>query len=229
MNMLPRPPISLWPAKPPPELAGHELLPGASSSAVNNPFDLGYLSSIELRAFPFARVGENSAIARNCTIIGLENIKIGDNVRIDGFTSIIASSGSVMIGSHVQIGIGCVLGARGGITVGDYSSLSSGVRILSAIDDFGGRHMAGSTLPDEVLGVHAAPVRIGKHVPIGAGTLILPGVNIEDGAAVGAMSMVNRSLKGWAIHSGNPVKEVGPRAQDVLALERRLSERQDFG
>jgi galactoside O-acetyltransferase len=196
---------------------------------MTNPFDPGYFSSFELRAFPFARVGENSAIARNCTIIGLENIKIGDNVRIDGFTSIIASSGSIVIGSHIQIGIGCVLGGRGGITIGDYSSLSSGVRILSAIDDFGGRHMAGSTLPDDVLGVHAAPVRIGKHVPIGAGALILPGIDIEDGAAVGAMSVVNRSRKGWTIHSGNPVKEVAPRAQDVLALETRVRDRREIG
>jgi galactoside O-acetyltransferase len=192
---------------------------------VSNPFDPGYFSSLELRAFPFARVGENSAIARNCTIIGLENIKIGDNVRIDGFTTIIASSGSLSIGSHVHIGIGCVLGARGGVTIGDYSSLSSGVRILSAIDDFGGRHMAGSTLPDDVLGVHAAPVRVGKHVPIGAGALILPGVEIGEGAAVGAMSMVNRPLRSWVIHSGNPVREVGPRAQDVLALEGRVAQR----
>ncbi len=89
--------------------------------------------------------------------------------------------------------------------------------------------MAGSTLPDDVLGVHAAPVRIGKHVPIGAGALILPGIDIEDGAAVGAMSVVNRSLKGWTIHSGNPVKEVAPRAQDVLALETRVRDRREIG
>jgi galactoside O-acetyltransferase len=194
---------------------------------MQNPFDPGYYSSLELRQLGFARVGENSAISRNCTIIGLRNITIGDNVRIDGFTSIIAPEGKVRIGSHVQIGIGCVLGARGGIEIGDYSNLSGGARILSAIDDYDGRHMTNSTLPAEVLRVHAAPVRIGRFVPIGTGALILPGVEIADGAAVGAMSVVPHSLKGWTIYAGNPVKEQGARSQELLSLEPLVRNRND--
>ena len=193
---------------------------------VPNPFDPGYFISAELRQMGFARVGENSAISRNCTIIGVENITIGDHVRIDGFTSIIAPAGRVRIGSHVQIGIGCVLGARGGIELGDYSSLSHGVRILSAVDDFDGRSLTNSTLPKEVLHVQAAPVRIGRYVPIGSGTLILPGVEIGEGAAVGAMSLVRKSIEGWKIYSGNPLHEVGERSRDLLHLAEQLAERE---
>ena len=194
---------------------------------MSNPFSTGYYSSDELRAFNFARVGEGSAIARNCTIVGLENIAIGDHVRIDGYCSIIAASGSVRIGNHVQIGIGCVLGARGGIELGDYSSLSHGVRILTAVDDFGGRHMTNSTLPADVLGVKAAPVRIGRYVPVGAGTLILPGVVVEEGAAVGAMSLVDQRLTGWTIWAGNPVRAAGERSRELLDLAMRLERGED--
>ena len=193
---------------------------------VTQPFDPGYFISPELRQMGFARVGENVAISRNCTIVGLSNITIGDNVRIDGFTSIIAPAGPVRIGSHVQIGIGCVLGARGGIILEDYSSLSHGVRILTAVDDFGGGHMTNSTLPPEVLGVQVAPVRIGRFVPVGAGTLILPGVQIEEGAAVGAMSLVRTSLPGWRIYSGDPLQEMGERSRDLLSLAERLRARE---
>jgi galactoside O-acetyltransferase len=193
---------------------------------VTPPFDPGYFISPELRQMGFARVGENSAISRNCTIIGLANISIGDNVRIDGFTSIIAPAGSVRIGSHVQIGIGCVLGARAGIVLEDYSSLSHGVRILSAVDDFTGGHMTNSTLPPDVLGVQAAPVRIGCFVPVGAGTLILPGVEIEEGAAVGAMSLVRTSLAGWRIYAGDPLQDMGERSRDLLLLAQRLRARE---
>jgi len=196
---------------------------------MSNPFDPGYHSSFELRQLGFARVGERSAISRSCTIIGLANITIGDDVRIDGYTSIIAPHGRVRIGSHVHIGIGCVLGARGGIEIGDFSSLSSGVRILTAVDDYGGRYMTNSTLPDDVLHVHSAPVRLGRYVPVGAGALILPGVDIEEGAAIGAMSMVPHSLKGWTIYAGNPAKEKGPRSRDLLALEPRIREREQLG
>jgi galactoside O-acetyltransferase len=188
---------------------------------VENPFNPGYYSSLELRSFGFARVGENSAVARNCTIIGLENIVIGDNVRIDGFTSIIAPKGQVKIGSWVHIATGCALGARAGIEIGDFSSLSQGVRLFSAIDDFGGRWMTSATLPPDLVRVEAAPIQIGRHVPIGSGSLVLPGVEIGEGAAVGALSLVNRSLAGWFIYSGNPVMEVRARARDLLALEAR--------
>ena len=193
---------------------------------MTQPFDPGYYISPELRQMGFARVGENVAISRNCTIIGLPNIVIGDHVRIDGFTSIIAPTGKVRIGCHVQIGIGCVLGAKGGIVLEDYSSLSHGVRILTAVDDFGGRHMTNSTLPGDVLGVQVAPVRLGRFVPVGAGTLILPGVEIEEGAAVGAMSMVRAPLAGWRIYAGNPLQDMGERSRDLLDLAEALSRRE---
>lgn len=196
---------------------------------MTNPFDPGYYSSDELRAFGFARVGENSVVARNCTIIGLENIRIGDNVRIDGFTSIIAPGGSVAIGNHVHIATACMLGARAGIEIGDFSSLSQGVRVFTAIDDFSGRRMSNSTVPAEMLGVHTAPVRIGRHVPVGSGSIILAGVTIGDGAAVGAMSLVPQPLEAWTIYAGNPAKAVGPRSRDLLRLEPHVHARERGG
>lgn len=193
---------------------------------MSNPFDPGYYFSHELRAFGFARVGENSMVARNCTIIGLENVTIGDNVRIDGFTSIIAPKGKVKIGSYVHIATGCALGARAGIEISDFCSLSQGVRVFSAIDDFGGRYMTSATVPAEVLRVHAAPITLARHVPVGSGTLILPGVSIGEGAAVGALSLVNHSLKEWMIYAGNPAKEIGPRSRDLLLLEPLIHKRE---
>ena len=194
---------------------------------VSNPFDPGYYTSPELRSFGFARVGEDCVVARNCTIIGLENIRIGDNVRIDGYTSIIAPHGAVTIGSHVHIASGCMLGARGGIDIGDFASLSQGVRIFTAIDDFSGKRLSNSTVPEDLLGVQSAPVKIGRYVPIGSGSIVLPGVEIGEGAAVGAMSLVLRSLPEWRICSGNPAVPTGERARDLLALEAALRQRQE--
>lgn len=189
---------------------------------MHNPFDQGYFKSDELRAFGFARVGEGSAIARTCTIVGLENITLGDFVRIDGFTTMIASGGRLSIGNRVHVCSGCVLGATGGIELADYSSLSHGVRLLSAIDDFSGRTMTNSTLPPELLGVQAAPIHIGRYVPIGSGCIVLPGATVGEGSAVAAMSVVNRPLGEWTIFGGNPVRELGPRSRDLLELARQL-------
>lgn len=192
--------------------------------SASNPFDPGYYNSMELRAFGFARVGEDCMVARNCTIIGLTNITIGDHVRIDGFTSIIAPAGSVRIGSHVHIASACMLGARGGIVIDDFSSLSQGVRLFTAIDDFSGRRLSNATVPADVLGVQVAPIHIGRFVPVGSGSIILPGVDVGEGAAIGALSLVPASLRGWTIFAGNPAKPIGPRSRDLLSLEAKVRE-----
>ncbi|PZW39826.1 maltose O-acetyltransferase [Humitalea rosea] len=50
------------------------------------------------------------------------------------------------------------------------------------------------------------PVHIGRHVWIGGGAIILPGVSIGDEAVVGAGSVVTRSVPAGAIVRGNPAR-----------------------
>lgn len=192
-----------------------------------NPFDPGYFVSDQLRQFGFARVGENCAVARNCTIIGLENITLGDEVRVDGYTSLIAARGSLRIGSHVHICSGCVIGARGGVELGDFSSLSHGVKLLSATDDFSGARMTNSTLPTSVLGVTTAPIRVGPYAPIGTGALLLPGADVGEGAAVHALSVVVGALPAWTLCGGNPAKPLRPRSQGLLGHASHLARVQE--
>ena len=78
---------------------------------MTNPFQPGYYDEKELAAFGFKSVGSNVRVARNCTIVGLENISIGSNVRIDGYTAIVAAgTGWVSLGSYIHIG--CHLSGR---------------------------------------------------------------------------------------------------------------------
>lgn len=192
---------------------------------MENPFDPGYYTSLELRAFGFARVGENCLVARNCTIIGLPGITLGDSVRIDGFSSLIAPRGRIKIGSFVHVATGCLLGGRAGIEIGDFSSLSQGVRLFSAIDDFSGRKLSNAVVPADLAGVHSQPISIGQYVPVGSGSMVLPGVEIGEGAAIGAMSLVVQSLREWTIYSGNPAQAVGPRSRDLVSLAQIARER----
>ena len=50
------------------------------------------------------------------------------------------------------------------------------------------------------------PVRIGKHVWIGFGVKILPGIIIGDYAVIAAGSVVNKHVPAGAIIAGNPAK-----------------------
>lgn len=190
---------------------------------MNNPFDSGYYSSDELRSFGFISVGDNVKVAKDCSIIGLGNIELGDNVRIDSYTSIIAASGFIKIGRYVHIGGGSYIGAAGGIIMEDFAGLSGGVSLYSASDDYTGRALTNPTVPSEYTAVKRAPIFLGKHVIIGSGSIVLPGCRIEEGCAVGALSMVNKSLEPWGIYSGTPCKRIAARKRDLLEKEDQLN------
>jgi galactoside O-acetyltransferase len=194
---------------------------------MSHPLDPGYFRSEELRGMGFARVGEGSAVARTCTVVGVENVTIGDHVRIDGYTTIVATRGTLAIGNHVHICSGCVLGARGGIRIGDYASLSHGVKLLSAIDDWSGDGLTNSTVPADLVRIHAAPIVLGRFVPIGSNAVVLPGVVLGEGAALAAMSLAAGSLPEWTICGGNPAVALRPRARTLLDKAARLERRED--
>jgi galactoside O-acetyltransferase len=189
---------------------------------MENPFYHGYYTSEELRGFGFKSVGDNVRIAKNCTIIGLPHISIGDHVRIDDNTAIVAASGEVELGSFIHIGGGCHLSGAGNIRLEDFSGLSQGVRIYSVSDDYSGNTMTNPMVPGQYTGARSSPVRLCRHVIVGSGSVILPGVEIGEGSAVGALSLVRKSLPAWGIYSGSPAKRIAERSKLLLELEKEF-------
>lgn len=168
----------------------------------------------------FRSLGRHVRIARNCTIIGAENISLGDHVRIDGYCTLVAAGrGWLNLGSYIHIGGHCALLAGEGITLEDFSGLSWGVQIYTRSDDFSGRHMTNPTVPARYTGVKGAPVRLGRHAIVGAGSVLLPGAELGEGAALGALSLTAGALEPWAIYSGVPAKRIKPRSRRLLELE----------
>jgi galactoside O-acetyltransferase len=76
-------------------------------------------------------------------------------------------------------------------------------------------------VPAELTGVSIAPVSIGRHVIIGSGSIILPGVTIAEGASIGALSLVKRDCESFTIYGGVPARRLGDRSRELLALEAR--------
>lgn len=189
---------------------------------MRNPFDSGYYLSAELRTFGFESIGDNVQIAKNCTIIGLGNISIGDHVRIDGGVMLMAGGGKLSLGSHIHIGAGSQLMCNGGVELQDFAGLSQGVRIYSASDDYSGESLTNPTVPREYLNVHRARVVLGRHVIVGSGSVILPGVMIGEGSAVGALCLVAKSLEPWGVYCGNPLRRAKARSRALLEMESEL-------
>lgn len=70
-------------------------------------------------------------------------------------------------------------------------------------------------LPNEELPQKGDTI-IGNDVWIGQNAVILPGVNIGDGAIIGANSVVGRNVSPYTIVVGNPIKQIRKRFDDEL-------------
>jgi galactoside O-acetyltransferase len=190
---------------------------------MKNPFNTGYFTEIDLVDVGFKSIGSNVKIAKNCTIMGLNNISIGSNVIIDSFCTIVATGkGKLNIGSFVHIGGYCLLSAGDGIFINDFSGLSQGVKIYSKSDDYTGKHLTNPTIPEKYKGVIRGPVKLKPYVIIGAESIVLPNVTIGEGSSVGALSLVSRNIPEWGMYSGHPLRRLGDRSKNLLELHHEF-------
>lgn len=195
-------------------------------SSLLNP---GYYDEHELKNAGFRALGKNVRIAKNCVMVGIGNIEIGDNVRIDGFCSVVVPEGGwLRIGRYIHIGSYCLLSAGDGIVLGDFSGLSQGAKIYSRSDDYSGDHLTNPTIPKKFTGVTGGEVTLGRHVIVGSGSVILPKVAIGEGSSVGALSLVSKSLDPWGVYAGRPVRKIKSRSQRLLELEAQMLQ-EEFG
>lgn len=175
----------------------------------------------------FAHVGENVQLSKNISVIGVENISLGNNVRVDGYTTIAAFTGSLEIGDFVHIGGGSYLGCSGGIVMESFSALSHGVKLFSSSDDYTGVGMTNPTVPSKYTNRTTGLIQLRRHSVIGANSVVLPDLVVGEGCAVGALSLVSKSLPEWSICQGNPAEFVRSRLKLLLKKEARLI--QDLG
>lgn len=181
-------------------------------------YNTGFLERQEIEALGFKELGENVLIHRSSVLIRCDGISIGDNVRIDPFCILSAGDG-IIIGSHVHIASHCSLTGKAIIQLEDFSGLSQGVRIFSASDDYSGNFLTNPTVPEKFRRLQAAPVKIGRHVIVGSGTVILPDSILDEGVAVGAMALIKGHLQAWTIYAGTPARPLRERSKVMLDRE----------
>ena len=183
---------------------------------------MSFLSAQELADLGLGACGEEVRISTRASLHNPRNIRIGNHVRIDDFCVLSAGDGGIDIGSFIHIAVFSSLIGAGKITLHDFCNLSSRSSIYSSNDDYSGARMTNPTIPPEFTGVTHAAVSIGRHAIIGAGSVVLPGVILEEGVAVGALSLVNQSCEAFGIYAGSPARRIGNRKRDLLALESQF-------
>lgn len=79
--------------------------------------------------------------------------------------------------------------------------------------------MTNPTVPAAFKAVDERAVKIGRHVIVGAGSVILPGSTLAEGVAVGALSLVSKDVPAWTIVAGQPARPLRARSKDLLQYE----------
>lgn len=116
---------------------------------------------------------------------------------------------NIHLGRCVEINVDCCLLDCNRIEIGDHSGLGPGVHIYTVghpLDP--AERLSGGQFWNCI----SKPVKIGENVWIGGRAVILPGVEIGDGATVAAGSVVTKSVPPRVLVAGNPariIRELG--------------------
>jgi acetyltransferase-like isoleucine patch superfamily enzyme len=153
-----------------------------------------------------------------------EALEVGDNVRIADFCRI---SSPCKIASNCEIAPGTYI-AGGGDThhfsMGEYSSLASGVRVWLSSNDYVNELVAHNVpYVKEIEG----NVELGRYTGVGTNSVIMPDNHIPEGVVIGALSFVPSQFKfePWSVYAGRPIRLIKRRnKENILKTLQKLHE-----
>jgi len=175
-------------------------------------------------------------ISQNCRIRRPEHFSVGNYSIIDDYCYF---STRVKIGICSHIASGCSI--AGGIerlfSLGNYCSLSSGVKIWCTSDDF--TNDIATIIPEDLGEIKnnliTGDVIMENFTAAGSNSVIMPDNTIPQGTVIGALSFVppNFRFEPWAVYAGIPVKLIKYRNKDNVLkqfeeLERRIRSAGDY-
>lgn len=132
------------------------------------------------------RAGRNVDIRPMVTVVGAQNVELGDNVTLRPFTSIYADNNE---GSKVVIGNDVLLGPNIYMTVSNHNYDNPHIRIADQGHTF-------------------KSIYIQDRAWIGYGAIILPGVTVGRHAVVAAGAVVTKDVPDYCVVAGVPAKVI---------------------
>ena len=162
-------------------------------------------------------IGKKCNVGSGFSIIGPENICIGDNFSAGKNLSLETwakyqgeETGTVPelnIGNCVTMAANCYISCMDKITIGDGTLLGVNTFIC---DNYHGRNTPEELAisPSKRKLWSKGPVIIGKNVWTGRNVCIMPGVIVGDGAIIGANSVVTHNVPVGGVAAGSPAKVI---------------------
>lgn len=165
-------------------------------------------------------------ISPNSRIRHPEHLVIGEDSIVDDYCYL---STKVRIGRCTHIASGCSIagGAAMQFQIGDFCSLSSGVKIWCTSDDFVNDLVTIIPAGMEQVKTHLihGDVIMDDYTAVGSNSVIMPKNHIPEGTTIGALSFVPASFEfqPWSVYTGIPIRFLRPRNREgVMEQVRKL-------
>ena len=183
-----------------------------------------FYSQSELMELGLKKIGKGVKLSRRAIIYNPEKIEIGDGSRVDDLCIL---SGNIIIGKYVHIAV-CsrISGSSAGVIIKDFAGVSYNSTIIANSDDYSGEFLTNPCVPMKYKRYISEAVVLEKHALVASHCLIVPGVTVGEGTAIGAMSLVLKSTDEWSIYFGVPAKRIKQRRRNLLELEKLFLEEQ---
>jgi carbonic anhydrase/acetyltransferase-like protein (isoleucine patch superfamily) len=160
-------------------------------------------------------------VSPNVRIRVTDHFEIGENSIVDDYCYF---STRVQIGNWTHIATGCsIAGGRDrSFSIGDFSSLSAGVRVWCTSNDF----VRDAIMIGAAEGI-SGDVSLADYTGVGANAVVMPRNVIPEGVAIGALSFVPPEFpfEPWMVYAGIPVRPLKrrDRANVLRQVEAFLS------
>jgi acetyltransferase-like isoleucine patch superfamily enzyme len=156
-------------------------------------------------------LGDKVILGQTVRIRHPENASIDSGSIIDDFTYI---SASIEVKKFVHIASSCTIsGGEGKFSIGNFSTLATHVSTHCGSTDYRSLTLDHPAVPKEsTFGGEKGDISIGDFCVIGAHSCILPGVEIPDGVAFGAYSLIKKKeYKPYHLYAGLKCIDMGKR------------------
>lgn len=160
------------------------------------------------------KIGTDVRISELCVISRPELVEIGNHVAIDMWTYI---STQLSMGDYIHIApsVSIIGGAPAKLTMGNFTNIGSGCRIVCASDDFS-QGLISPVVPIEHRTVINKPIVFEDFATLGVNCTVLPGVTLREGTIVGANSVVTKDTEPWMIYAGSPARPIRAREKSRI-------------
>ncbi|MGC8751846.1 MAG: acyltransferase [Hydrotalea sp.] len=134
-------------------------------------------------------------------------IYLNEHISINNYVSLFAEDhADIIFGKRVYIGdYTTIRASRAKVEIGSNTMLAQGVQLISTNHAFSNRHQL---IHEQDIDTLKIGIKIGNDCWLGAGSIVLPGVTIGDGAVIGAHAVVTKNIPEYAIAVGNPAKVI---------------------